>query len=286
MADEQVARGADRGGADRPVPQDEGVRPRALDALHAHAARLRQARAVRAATSTRRGSRSTRSRALLPVAKPAVPEEVTRDFESALANLRLAYAKAAAEGSAGAEEAEPRPAEASRPRPRASAAAPRPAPRHEHDPPAAAPVARLYAYQRPVLSSCASTAADGAAQRGSAGRDPDDVDAAAGGVDGEPGVEVPERRRGRGRQRDPLRQGAGAGRVELERAVADDREPRPVQRQAEDRPAARRSARAARPPPRRASRFRSRAAPRRGRRRRRRRRSRRQPAGSAACRRA
>src|SRR6476646_5358293 len=35
--------------------------------------------------------------ALLPVAKTAVAEEVTRDFESALANLRLAYAKAAAE---------------------------------------------------------------------------------------------------------------------------------------------------------------------------------------------
>jgi hypothetical protein len=35
--------------------------------------------------------------ALLPVAKTAVPEEVTRDFESALANLRLAYAKAAAD---------------------------------------------------------------------------------------------------------------------------------------------------------------------------------------------
>src|SRR3954464_11901827 len=36
--------------------------------------------------------------ALLPVVKGAVPAEVTRDFESALANLRLAYAKAAAEG--------------------------------------------------------------------------------------------------------------------------------------------------------------------------------------------
>src|SRR3954449_1158869 len=35
--------------------------------------------------------------ALLPVAKPAVPEDVTRDFESALANLRLAYAKAGGE---------------------------------------------------------------------------------------------------------------------------------------------------------------------------------------------
>jgi hypothetical protein len=54
--------------------------------------------------------------ALLPVAKTAVPEEVTRDFESALANLRLAYAKVAAEGSDGAEkpasESEPESAEA------------------------------------------------------------------------------------------------------------------------------------------------------------------------------
>ena len=35
--------------------------------------------------------------ALLPVARGAVPDEAIRDFESALANLRLAYAKAAAE---------------------------------------------------------------------------------------------------------------------------------------------------------------------------------------------
>src|SRR6476659_2340558 len=50
--------------------------------------------------------------ALLPVAKAAVPEEVTRDFESALANLRLAYAKAAAEGPGGAEQPAPEPGDA------------------------------------------------------------------------------------------------------------------------------------------------------------------------------
>ena len=53
--------------------------------------------------------------ALLPVAKTAVPEEVTRDFESALANLRLAYAKAAAEGSDGAEKPTPEPESAEAP---------------------------------------------------------------------------------------------------------------------------------------------------------------------------
>src|SRR5437763_9246444 len=36
-------------------------------------------------------------RALLPVAKNAVPDDVVRDFEQALANLQLAYAAAAAE---------------------------------------------------------------------------------------------------------------------------------------------------------------------------------------------
>lgn len=53
--------------------------------------------------------------ALIPVAKTAVPEEVTRDFESALANLRLAYAKAAADvvPADTAAEQQPRPAAAS-----------------------------------------------------------------------------------------------------------------------------------------------------------------------------
>jgi hypothetical protein len=55
--------------------------------------------------------------ALLPVAKTAVPEEVVRDFESALANLRLAYAKAAAESPGAAEPAasEPQPESAEAP---------------------------------------------------------------------------------------------------------------------------------------------------------------------------
>jgi hypothetical protein len=44
--------------------------------------------------------------ALLPVASGAVPDEVTRDFEAALANLRLAYAKAAADAVPADTEAE------------------------------------------------------------------------------------------------------------------------------------------------------------------------------------
>jgi hypothetical protein len=35
--------------------------------------------------------------ALLPVAKGSVPDDAIRDFEAALSNLRLAYAKAAAD---------------------------------------------------------------------------------------------------------------------------------------------------------------------------------------------
>jgi hypothetical protein len=37
-------------------------------------------------------------RALLPVLKGAVPDQVTRDFEQMVANMQLAYAKAVAEG--------------------------------------------------------------------------------------------------------------------------------------------------------------------------------------------
>jgi uncharacterized protein DUF1844 len=47
--------------------------------------------------------------ALLPVAKGAVPDEVTRDFEQALSNLRLAYAKAAAEAPAEAHSEQRQP---------------------------------------------------------------------------------------------------------------------------------------------------------------------------------
>jgi hypothetical protein len=36
-------------------------------------------------------------RALLPVLKGAVPEQITRDFEQMVANMQLAYAKAARE---------------------------------------------------------------------------------------------------------------------------------------------------------------------------------------------
>ena len=36
-------------------------------------------------------------RALLPVLKGAVPDQVTRDFEQLVANMQLAYAKAVAE---------------------------------------------------------------------------------------------------------------------------------------------------------------------------------------------
>ena len=36
-------------------------------------------------------------RALLPVLKGAVPDQATRDFEQMVANMQLAYAKAAAE---------------------------------------------------------------------------------------------------------------------------------------------------------------------------------------------
>ena len=38
-------------------------------------------------------------RALVPVLKDAVSEQVTRDFEQMVANMQLAYAKAAAPGS-------------------------------------------------------------------------------------------------------------------------------------------------------------------------------------------
>jgi hypothetical protein len=48
-------------------------------------------------------------RALLPVAKTAVSDDVTRDFESALANLQLAYAKAAADAVPADSEAEQNP---------------------------------------------------------------------------------------------------------------------------------------------------------------------------------
>ena len=44
--------------------------------------------------------------ALLPVAKGSVPDEAIRDFESALANLRLAYAEAAADAVGADSEAE------------------------------------------------------------------------------------------------------------------------------------------------------------------------------------
>jgi hypothetical protein len=44
-------------------------------------------------------------RALTPVLAKFVPEELVRDFNSSVANLQLAYAKAASEG------AEPRPAD-------------------------------------------------------------------------------------------------------------------------------------------------------------------------------
>jgi hypothetical protein len=47
--------------------------------------------------------------ALLPVAKGALPDEAIRDFEAALANLRLAYAKAAADAVPADTEAEQAP---------------------------------------------------------------------------------------------------------------------------------------------------------------------------------
>lgn len=43
-------------------------------------------------------------RALVPVLKGALPEGAARDFESVVANMQLAYARAAADGSAAAAE--------------------------------------------------------------------------------------------------------------------------------------------------------------------------------------
>ena len=44
--------------------------------------------------------------ALIPVAKGSLPDEAIRDFDAALANLRLAYAKAAADAVDADSEAE------------------------------------------------------------------------------------------------------------------------------------------------------------------------------------
>ena len=43
-------------------------------------------------------------RALVPVLEPAVPAEVTRDFNQVTANMQLAYAKAASESPSAADE--------------------------------------------------------------------------------------------------------------------------------------------------------------------------------------
>lgn len=60
-------------------------------------------------------------RALLPVLKEAVPAETTRDYQQAIANLQLAYARAADEESKPAKDAEgppePEPSEPAPPEP-------------------------------------------------------------------------------------------------------------------------------------------------------------------------
>ena len=64
----------------------------ALDGHDARPARVREARARR--TSTRRGSRSTRSRRCCRRSKDTPSADVLRDFQQVLANMRLAYADA------------------------------------------------------------------------------------------------------------------------------------------------------------------------------------------------